>query len=350
MLTVVENRLKLYLKIHILATCRSQAREDLYRSPFELPSCLLIKMNEERCISILENLWSILTSPRWAAEVKSFVDEYCITFVDCGDENNNQVEHHALYKEFLSLVDEKLKERLGEINLFEEDLTAAFTTFENISSGHESEGLRDNVLQQLLSYADFSEFKIMCIERNIALQSEIITDEASIHETQRLNIAIKRKPITLTFTPTKDNVDCFIKPPDSRSIPRSDPDESKLLQADEPNLGEKSKTINYFSVRNIDPEKVEEKNEKVGEDAIVEDGRSIFERSCSKEELAESTEAEVESTGTEVDQCGMPLDEIEHTHDHRISTPATIGLKQLEIKAKKDQVSVSSLTYMYKTE
>lgn len=166
-------------------------------------------MNEEKCLSILETLTSILDSPRWDAEVKSFIDEYCITFV--GSDEENRLEHHTVYKDYRILVDEKLQERLNEHGISDADLSYALST--RVLQQMDVEQERLQLLDQLLAVTDFSAFKLICIKRNITLESEAIGDKSMSHDAENDQEfeSMKSKPMRLNF---ESEEDAFVPNPD----------------------------------------------------------------------------------------------------------------------------------------
>lgn len=124
-------------------------------------------MNEKTCFFVMDALSSILNSPRWEAEVRSFIDEYCLTFVSFEQEEESLLDHHELFMKYQTLFDERLRERLDEHNISENDLSIALSNFCQMEHVEEE---RTRLLQQLLGVLDFSAFKLLCMNRNLALQ------------------------------------------------------------------------------------------------------------------------------------------------------------------------------------
>ena len=143
---------------------------------------------------ILETLDSILTSPRWEAEVKSFVDEYCITFIASDEES--LLEHYKYYSDYCDLVDRKLQERLDEHGISKADFSEALTIFQQTSV----ERQKFSSLEQLFAAIDFLAFNIMCVNRNIEIESE-----ASGEGKNKL-LQCHSAPMRLKFGSEEDNI------------------------------------------------------------------------------------------------------------------------------------------------
>ena len=67
-------------------------------------------MNRKNCDWIVDCVSSILVSPRWEAEVLSFIDENCIIF---DNEEENKLQFTNVHRDFIDLVDSVLKESIG---------------------------------------------------------------------------------------------------------------------------------------------------------------------------------------------------------------------------------------------
>lgn len=127
-----------------------------------------MKENIERYNWIIDCLDSILTSPRWEAEVLSYVDEKCIIF---DDEDENQLQYTTIHNEFIDLVDSVLRERLLEYNITEDELNEACIKYNSIYKQSKLDG---TVMNQIHAMAEFREFKTMMLKRNLELQIEAL--------------------------------------------------------------------------------------------------------------------------------------------------------------------------------
>lgn len=111
---------------------------------------------------IVNNVAHIMNSPRWDAEVLSFVDEYCIYFT--GVEENEL--HYSVYHEkFKEVVENVICDILKELSISEEQFCAACISHDKVSKV---------VLEQLLALDDFSTFKRLMVARNNQLEEEAI--------------------------------------------------------------------------------------------------------------------------------------------------------------------------------
>lgn len=125
-------------------------------------------MNDNNIYYIIDSFASILVSPRWEAEVLSFVDEKCIVF---DSEEENKLLFTAVHKEFVDLVDEVLADRLSECGISEEQFDEACLKYN--SRCKKSKKILDNgVIDQIHAMADFQGFKTMMLKRNMELQIE----------------------------------------------------------------------------------------------------------------------------------------------------------------------------------
>ena len=154
-------------------------------------------MKRDDCISILDIVATILESPRWDAEVGSFIDCHCIIF-DGAEENSS--EHHTRHNEFIELVDARLKERLLENGISEDDFSKACM----LEMDSEQNILSNNVIDQLLAVADFNAFKLLMVERNVCFEMEALASltgskqDYNRAEDERFQ-AMRSKPMRLTF-------------------------------------------------------------------------------------------------------------------------------------------------------
>jgi hypothetical protein len=127
---------------------------------------------------IIDCVASILASPRWEAEVLSFVDENCIIF---DSEEENKLQFMTVHREFINLVDNVLRERLLEFGISEKEFSYACLKFSETckksnstrtDNAQEKEILDRNVIDQIYAMADFQGFKNMMLKRNLELQIE----------------------------------------------------------------------------------------------------------------------------------------------------------------------------------
>lgn len=131
---------------------------------------MIMKENTKRYNWIIDCLDSILTSPRWEAEVLSYVDEKCIIF---DDEDENQLQYTTIHNEFIDLVDSVLRERLLEYNITEDELNEACLKYNSLYKQSKKE-LDGTVMNQIHAMADFRGFKTMMLKRNLELQIEAL--------------------------------------------------------------------------------------------------------------------------------------------------------------------------------
>jgi len=111
---------------------------------------------------ILDDVARIMNSPRWDAEVLSFVEEYCIYF--SGAEENEL--HHSVYHEkFKEVVERVISDILQDCSISEEQFCVAVTSSDLISKV---------ILEQLLAFDDFPTFKRLMVARNHQLEEEAI--------------------------------------------------------------------------------------------------------------------------------------------------------------------------------
>mmetsp|Transcript_14515 Transcript_14515/g.22372 ORF Transcript_14515/g.22372 Transcript_14515/m.22372 type:complete len:360 (-) Transcript_14515:181-1260(-) len=111
---------------------------------------------------ILDDVARIMNSPRWDAEVLSFVDEYCIYF--SGTEENEF--HHSVYHEkFKEVVECVISDILQDCSISEEQFCVAVTSSDLISKV---------ILEQLLALDDFPTFKRLMVARNHQLEEEAV--------------------------------------------------------------------------------------------------------------------------------------------------------------------------------
>ena len=125
-------------------------------------------MKEPNIYWIIDCVSSILTSPRWEAEVLSFIDEYCIIF---DDEEENKLEFTKVHLQFVSIVDTVLIERLHEVGISEEEFTNACLKYNEHCKNCE-QVLDNSVVEQIYAMVDFQGFKAMMLKRNMELQIE----------------------------------------------------------------------------------------------------------------------------------------------------------------------------------
>jgi hypothetical protein len=125
---------------------------------------------------IIDCVASTLASPRWEAEVLSFIDEKCIIF---DNEEENQLQYTQIHQDFVVLVDAVLRERLLEFGINEKEFVNACLLYnEENKLKNEKKGdnnvkkVDNNVIDQIYAMADFQGFKIMMLNRNIELQIE----------------------------------------------------------------------------------------------------------------------------------------------------------------------------------
>ena len=125
-------------------------------------------MNDSDIYYIIDCVASILASPRWEAEVLSFVDEKCIIF---DSEEENKLQFTDVHKEFVELVDAVLADRLIEFGINEEQFCEACLEY-NKRCKKSTKILDNGVVNQIHAMADFEGFKTMMLKRNMELQIE----------------------------------------------------------------------------------------------------------------------------------------------------------------------------------
>ncbi len=154
---------------------------------------------------IIDVVSSILSSPRWEAEVLSFVDEQCIIF-DCEEENKFQ--YSSVHQEFVNLVDNVLRERLIEFGISEKDLGDACLIY-NEKCKESNEGgaasysgkLDNSVIEQIRAMGDFQGFKNMMLKRNMELQIE------AMEALKNINGCCKKLHNNINFVEEQDVVE-----------------------------------------------------------------------------------------------------------------------------------------------
>ena len=114
---------------------------------------------------VFDYLVSLIHSPLWAAEVLSFIDEYCIVF---DNEEENKLAHFELHLEFIKLIDQFLSARLKEVGISVNDfLKSCAMTKRHIDF------VDQQVYEQIFAIGDFLVFKKIMTTRNIELEKEV---------------------------------------------------------------------------------------------------------------------------------------------------------------------------------
>ena len=121
----------------------------------------------------------ILESPRWKAEVGSFVDEHCIVF---DDEEESSLEHGKLHNEYTEIVEQVLSERLAESNIEPEAFVNSVQIYAHRDinrgkSNKDEEGgtsldSHATAINQVLAVSDYLVFKKIMLKRNLELEME----------------------------------------------------------------------------------------------------------------------------------------------------------------------------------
>lgn len=124
--------------------------------------------SEHSVDDIAEYAATFLQSKRWEAEVGSFLDEHCISFV--GDDNDSKTEHTRLHGEYADLVQRVLQQRFGEIGLSRADALAACGPSSPLLT---TRPLKKATIEQLAAREDFAVFKGMMVRRNLELEAEL---------------------------------------------------------------------------------------------------------------------------------------------------------------------------------
>lgn len=129
---------------------------------------------------VLASVLFILESPRWKAEVGSFLDEYCIVF---GNEEENSLEHGKLHNEYAEIVEQVLSERLAENNIEQEAFAISVQAYaqRDIQKDKKNRDAEEGILalgshgsgiDQLLAVSDYLVFKKIMVKRNLELEME----------------------------------------------------------------------------------------------------------------------------------------------------------------------------------
>ena len=123
---------------------------------------------ENSAEDIAEYAATFLQSKRWEAEVGSFLDEHCISFV--GDDNDSKIEHTRLHGEYADLVQRVLQQRFGEMGISRADAMAACGPSSPLLT---TRPLKKATIEQLAAREDFTVFSSMMVRRNSELEAEL---------------------------------------------------------------------------------------------------------------------------------------------------------------------------------
>jgi len=124
--------------------------------------------SENSADDIAEYAATFLQSKQWDAEVGSFLDEHCISFV--GDDNDANIEHTRLHGEYVDLVQRVLQQRFYDMGISKQDTAAACDPSSPFLTTHR---LKKATIEQLAAREDFTLFKGMMVRRNNELESEL---------------------------------------------------------------------------------------------------------------------------------------------------------------------------------
>lgn len=130
--------------------------------------------SENSADDIAEYAATFLQSKRWEAEVGSFLDEHCISFV--GDDDDSKIEHTRLHGEYADLVQRVLQQRFGEMGISRADTLAACGPSSPLLT---TRPLKKATIEQLAAREDFAVFKGMMVRRNLELEAELRKNLAS---------------------------------------------------------------------------------------------------------------------------------------------------------------------------
>ena len=123
---------------------------------------------ENSADDIAEYAATFLQSKRWEAEVGSFLDEHCISFV--GFDDDSKIEHTRLHGEYADLVQRVLQQRFGEMGISRVDALAACGPSSQLMT---TRPLKKATIEQLAAKEDFAVFKGMMVRRNLELEAEL---------------------------------------------------------------------------------------------------------------------------------------------------------------------------------
>ena len=123
---------------------------------------------ENSADDIAEYAATFLQSKRWEAEVGSFLDEHCKSFV--GDDNDSKIEHTRLHGEYTDLVQRVLQQRFGEMGISRADAMAACGPSSPLLT---TRPLKKASIEQLAAREDFAVFSSMMVRRNSELEAEL---------------------------------------------------------------------------------------------------------------------------------------------------------------------------------
>ena len=127
--------------------------------------------SENSADDIAEYAATFLQSKRWEAEVGSFLDEHCISFV--GFDDDSKIEHTRLHGEYADLVQRVLQQRFGEMGISTADALAVCGPSSPLMTTHP---LKKATIEQLAAREDFAVFKGMMVRRNLELEAELRKD------------------------------------------------------------------------------------------------------------------------------------------------------------------------------
>jgi len=127
-------------------------------------------MDFESACSILDAISSIIHSPRWDAEINSFLEENSLLF---NNEEENSHQHFQLHVDYIAIVNECLRERLTESGICEEDFLRACSLFQTVQDQKNNDA-RTNILDSLLAMGDYQAFKLLMLETNAKLEIEAL--------------------------------------------------------------------------------------------------------------------------------------------------------------------------------
>jgi len=160
-------------------------------------------MDQSAC-SILDTMSSIIHSPRWDAEINSFIEENSLLF---NNEEENSHQHFQLHVDYIAIVNECLRERLAESGICEEEFLRSCSIFQAmVQDDKKNDDARTNILDSLLAMGDYQSFKLLMLETNTKLEMEALQalrgvemiSIADIKE-QNINKNVNTKLMRLTF-------------------------------------------------------------------------------------------------------------------------------------------------------
>ena len=135
-------------------------------------------MDFESACSILDAMSSIIHSPRWDAEINSFLEENSLLF---NNEEENSHQHFQLHVDYIAIVNECLRERLAESGICEKEFLAACSFFQTVQDQKKNDA-RTNILDSLLAMGDYQAFKLLMLETNAKLEIEALQALSSYDE------------------------------------------------------------------------------------------------------------------------------------------------------------------------